>query len=132
MSNEVPVVRSIVAVAAGFFTSTVLSLGGDLAFRRLSPEAFDVGGRAVDEGALFIMMGYEALFVLLAGYVTARLAIRRPLTHALVAGVIILLARAFSVFLTWETGPTWFHIGILVLIIPVALLGAKLRDLLTT
>jgi hypothetical protein len=73
-------------------------------------------------------LAYEALFALIAGYVTARLAIRRPLEHALVMGAIVVIARAATVFATWDTAPAWFHLGILILIIPVALLGAKLRD----
>ena len=129
MSGEVPVVRSIVAVAAGFFASTVMSLGGDIAFRRMSPEAFDSEGHARTDGALFTMMGYEALFVFIAGYVTARLAIRRPLAHALVMGAIVLLARASTVFLTWDAAPPWFQLGVLLLIVPIALLGAKACEL---
>lgn len=129
MSGEVPLVRSVVAVAAGFFASMVMTLGGDIAFRRVSPDAFDADGHARSDGALFTMMGYEALFVLVAGYVTARLAIRRPLAHALAMGAVVLLARASTVFLTWDTAPPWFHLGILLLIIPVALLGAKVSEL---
>lgn len=131
MSNEVPAVRSIVAVAAGFFASTVMSLGGDIAFRRLSPESFDASGHASGDGALFVILGYEALFALVAGYVTARLAIRRTYAHALAMAGIVTLARAATVAVTWHTAPPWFHLGILILIIPVALLGAKLREWLT-
>jgi hypothetical protein len=130
MSNEVPVVRSIVAVAAGFFAATVMSLGGDLAFRRMSPDAFDANGHARGDGTLFIMMSYEALFVLIAGYVTARLAIRRTYAHALVMAAVVLLARGSTVLLTWDTAPPWFHLGVLLLIVPLALLGVKLRELL--
>ena len=88
-----------------------------------------MGIKASGDGALFTMMGYETLFVLVAGYVTARLAIRRPLAHALAMGTVVLLARTFTVFLTWDTHPPWFHLGILLLIIPVALLGAKVSEL---
>ena len=130
MSGEVPVVRSIVAVAAGFFASTVMSLGGDLAFRRTSPDAFDANGHARADSTLFIMMGYEALFVLIAGYVTARLAIRRVYAHAVAMAGVVLLMRASTVFLTWDAAPPWFHLGVLLLIVPLALLGPKLKELL--
>lgn len=131
MSNDVPVVRSIVAVAAGFFASNVMSLGGDLLFRRVSPQAFDAKGIAHSDGALFTIMGYEALFALVAGYVTARLAIRRPMTHALVMSGLVLLGRVPTAFIAWDMAPPWFHIGVLLLIAPVALLGAKLSELRT-
>ena len=129
MANDVPVVRSIVAVAAGFFASNVMSLGGDLLFRRVSPHAFDAQGFARSDGTLFTVMGYEALFVLIAGYVTARLAIRRPMTHALVMGALVLLGRVPTALVAWSAAPPWFHIGVLLLIVPVALLGAKLSGL---
>ena len=131
MANDVPVVRSIVAVAAGFFASNVLSLGGDLLFRRASSDAFDDKGFARGDGTLFTIMGYETLFALIAGYVTARLAIRHPITHALVMGGLVLLGRVPTALVAWSTAPPWFHIGVLLLIIPAALLGAKLSELRT-
>jgi hypothetical protein len=129
MANDVPVVRSIVAVAAGFFASNVLSLGGDLLFRRLSPDAFDDKGLARGDGTLFTIMGYEALFALIAGYVTARIAIRRPMAHALVMGGLVLLGRVPTALVAWSTAPAWFHIGVMLLIVPAALLGVKLSEL---
>ena len=129
MPGEVPAVRSIVAVAAGFFASTVMSLGGDIAFRRMSPGSFDAQGHASSESTLFVTLGYEALFVLVAGYVTARLAIRRIYAHALGMAGILLLARAFTVLVTWDTAPLWFQLGVLILIVPMALIGAKLSEL---
>lgn len=129
MPGEVPVVRSVIAVLAGFFASMVMSLGADLAFRRMSPESFDAEGQAANEGTLFVIMGYETLFAAVAGYVTARLAIRRPLAHALIMGAVVLAGRLFTAILAWSSVPAWFHVGVLVLIVPAALLGAKLGEL---
>ncbi|MEJ1964258.1 MAG: hypothetical protein WDO56_23015 [Gammaproteobacteria bacterium] len=109
----------------------MMSLGGDLLFRRVSPAAFDAKGTAHGDGTLFIIMGYEALFALIAGYVTARLAIRRPMTHALAMGGLVLLGRIPTALLAWDTAPPWFHIGVMLLIVPAALLGAKLSELRT-
>ena len=131
MPGDVPVVHSIVAVAAGFFTSTVMSLGGDIAFRHFSPDAFDAEGHARNDSSLFITMGYEGLFALIAGYVTARLAIRQPMTHTLVMAGVVLLGRVPTAIVAWSTAPPWFHIGVMVLIVPAALLGAKLSELRT-
>jgi hypothetical protein len=110
-SGEVPVVRSVVAVGAGFFAVMVLSAAADVAFKGASFE---------------VKLGYELLFVLAAGYVTARIAIRRPLFHALVMGALVLAGRALISAAAWDVTPAWFNVGILVLILPVALLGAKL------
>ena len=125
MPGEVPVVRSIVAVAAGFFASTVMSLGADLAFRRMSPASFDAEGQPTGEGTLFGIMAYEVLFAAVAGYVTARLAIRKPLAHALIMGIVVLVGRVPTAILAWNSAPVWFHLGVLLMIVPAALLGAK-------
>ena len=128
-SGDVPVVRSIVAVTAGFFTVMVLSAAADVAFGSISPNAFDAQGQASADGALFIKLAYEATFALIAGYVTARIAVRRPFNHALVMGAFVLAGRAFISVLTWDVAPLWFNLGVLAVIVPAALLGAKLSEL---
>jgi len=125
-SGEVPIVRSIVAVGAGFFTVMVLSAAADVAFTGMSPNAFDENGHARADSSLFIKLAYEMLFAFLAGYVTARIAVRRPYFHAAVMGGLVLAGRALIAFAAWDVTPPWFNIGILMLILPVALLGAKL------
>jgi len=109
-SGEVPIVRSIVAVGAGFFAFMVLSAAADAAFK----------------GTPFVRLGYETACTFLAGYVTARIAIRRPFFHTLIMAAIVLAGRALIAFAAWDVSPPWFNIGVLLLIIPVALLGAKL------
>jgi hypothetical protein len=107
----VPVVRSIVAVAAGFFAVMVLSAAADVFFK-----SAPLGAR----------MAYEAAFAFAAGYVTARIAIRKPFTHVMAMAVLVLAGRAFIAVASWDVFPLWFNVGVLALIIPVALLGAKL------
>ena len=129
MANDVPVVRSVVSVAAGFFAVMVLGAAADVVLAHVSPNAFDAQGRARLESTLFIKLAYETLFALIAGYVTARIAVRKPFTHVLVMAAIVLAGRAFIAALTWDVAPLWFNLGVLVLIIPAALLGAKLSEL---
>jgi hypothetical protein len=119
-------------VLAGFFASTVMSLAADILFRRLSPASFNAEGQAIGDGALFAMMGYEALFAAIAGYTTARIAIRRPFAHAVIMGALVLLGRVPTAFVTWDTAPPWFHLGVFFLVIPTALLGAKVCALRAT
>ncbi len=65
MSHDVPVVRSIVSVAAGFLYGDGARRGGGLILAQASP-------------TLVIKLAYETLFALLAGYITARIAVRKP------------------------------------------------------
>lgn len=129
MSHDVPVVRSIVSVAAGFFTVMVLGAAADVVLTQALPNAFDAQGHARAESTLFIKLAYETLFALLAGYITARIAIRKPFTHVLVMAAIVLAGRALIAVASWDVVPLWFNLGVLVLIVPAALLGAKLSEL---
>ena len=131
MAHDVPVVRSVVSVAAGFFAVMVLGAAADIVLSQVSTNAFDAHGHARAESTLFIKLGYETLFALLAGYITARIAVRKPFTHVLVMSAIVLAGRAFIAVATWDVVPLWFNLGVLVLIIPAALLGAKVSELRT-
>ncbi len=67
---------------------------------------------------------------MLAGYITARIAAaQRPLFHVLVMAGMVLIGRALISIAAWDVTPPWFNLGVLVLIIPAALLGAKLSEL---
>jgi len=116
MSHDVPVVRSIVSVAAGFFTVMVLGAAADVILAQASP-------------TLVIKLAYETLFALLAGYITARIAVRKPFLHVLIMAIIVLVGRALIAVATWDVVPLWFSVGVLVLIVPAALAGAKLSEL---
>jgi hypothetical protein len=108
-------VRSVVAVGAGFFAIQVLGLGADIAIGSKVP--------------LTARLVYIAAFELLAGYLTARLAIRKPLTHALVLALIMLVTSGAIAIMTWDAALAWYHIVTLVLIVPVILLGGKLGEM---
>ena len=129
MSNDVPVVRSVVAVAAGFFAVMVLGAAADVVLGQVSPDAFDAQGHARAASVLFIKLAYETVFALFAGYLTARIAVRKPFMHVLVMAALVLAGRAFIAVATWDVVPLWFNLGVLVLIVPAALLGAKVSEL---
>jgi hypothetical protein len=128
-SHDVPVVRSIVAVAAGFFTVMVLGAAADVVLANAVPNAFDAQGHARAESTLLIKLAYETMFALLAGYITARIAVRKPFVHVLIMAIIVLVGRALIALAAWDVLPKWFNLGVLVLLIPAALAGAKLSEL---
>lgn len=122
-------VRSAVAIAAGFFADAVLPLVGDAAFRALAPEAFDDRGFVRDGANLLVVLAYLAIFECVGGFITARLAIRSPLKHALALGILVLaLSLALTVF-TWGSAPAWYQIAALAIIVPMSLAGGKLAGL---
>jgi hypothetical protein len=118
VAHDVPIVRSVVAVLAGFFAVMMLGAVADMMLERAAPP-----------NALVIKLAYETGFALIAGYIAARVGVRKPLQHALIMATLVLAGRAIIAALTWKDAPPWFHIAVLVLIVPAALLGAKLCEL---
>ena len=68
---------------------------------------------------------------MIAGYVTARLAPRRPMQHALIGGALGFVASAIGAAATWNRGlgPHWYPLALIVLAVPQAWAGAKLHVL---
>ena len=128
MSNDVPVVRSVVSVAAGFFAFMVLGAAADMVLSSTSPGNLEAVRHSNDTSALLVQLAYETAFALVSGYITARIAVRKPFLHVLVMSAIIFAGRAFIAALAWNATPAWLNVGVLVLLVPAALLGAKLSE----
>ena len=120
--------RSIAAVLAGFVLIAALSFGADAALRQAMPAAFDASGRVESTAVLLLIMGYVGLFAVTGCYLTARLAPRRPMLHALVLGALGLAFNVAGSVAMWETAPAWYHLASLALVMPYAWLGGRLRE----
>ena len=123
-----PIVRSILAVVAGFVLIVVLSFGADFVLRTAAPQAFGPAGNTHDPAMLVAVMGYVLLFVVLGSFVTGWLAPARPLRHALILGVLGLLLTLIPTVMFWRDTPAWYHFGVLVAILPAAWLGGTVRE----
>jgi hypothetical protein len=119
--------RSIVALLAGFLANIFLSLGTDIALHAIG--IFPALGQPMAGGLLPIAMAYRAVYAVASSYVTARLAPDRPMGHALVGGVIGVVLNIAGIVATWNSGlgPHWYPLALLVITMPTAWLGGKLR-----
>lgn len=121
-------VRSILAIVAGFIFIAALSLGADAVLRASMPGVFSPTGRIDSVPVLLLIIGYVFVFAVAGCYLTARLAPRRPLMHALVLGVLGLLFNIAGTIAVWESAPAWYHAVALLLVMPAAWLGGRLRE----
>ncbi len=119
--------RSILAVIAGSVVWMITALGMDSILMALAPSLFDANGRVESVPALLFMAFYSVLFSILGGYVTALLARRRELLHAFILGLLQLAMGIAATIKFWDTAPLWFHLLILVLLVPANVFGGQLR-----
>jgi hypothetical protein len=123
------ILQSIGAVVAGAAVSIILEVGTDSAMRAagIFPKA-----EGSMSNALFILAtAYRTIYGVLGAYITARLAPNRPMMHALILGALGTVAAAAGAIAMWNKmpaiGPKCYAFALIVLALPPAWLGAKLR-----
>ena len=120
--------RSILAVVVGYLLIAFLSVGGDALVHSMFPNAYGADRRLEDTGLLLVTMLYVAIFAILGCYVTARLAPRDPMKHALILGALGVVTQVAMWSVAWNTAPAWFHVVSLALVMPYAWIGGRIRE----
>jgi hypothetical protein len=119
--------RSAVAIVAGFLCVAVLSLGTDQILHMLGAyPPWDEPMRDVEDNLLALF--YRSIYAVVGGYVTARLAPSSPMRHVLVLGCIGTLLSALGAYaaITMDMGPAWYPIALVVSALPLTWLGGCL------
>ena len=83
------------------------------------------------DAALLLATVYRTVYGVGGSYLIARLAPDRPMQHALVGGVVGLAVSIVGAAVTWNRGPAfgphWYPLALIVLALPTAWVGGKLR-----
>lgn len=119
--------RSIGAVIMGFVAVFVLSLGTDQLLHVL--KVYPPWGEPMHEPRLNLLaLSYRIVYTILGGYITARLAPRNPVRHALILGIVGFVISLVGVIATipMNLGPAWYPIALAVTAIPCTWLGGIL------
>jgi len=123
--------RSIGAVLAGMFVGIVLTLATDIVLHVAG--VFPPWGQSMVgfDAALLLATVYRTVYGVGGSYLIARLAPDRPMQHALVGGVVGLAVSIVGAAVTWNRGPAfgphWYPVALIVLALPTAWVGGKLR-----
>ena len=107
--------RSVLAIVAGFFFIGLLAFGTDQVVRGLYPSAF-------------FSVIYVGVYAIAGCWLAAALAGRRPMLHALILGVLGLALNLAGAASTLRLYPTWYTVVSLLLVMPYAWIGGKLRE----
>ncbi len=121
------IVQSAGALIAGFIVNVALSLGMDAALR--AAVILPALGVPMTDAQSLLATVYRTLIAIVGSYVVARLAPHHPLEHALLGGAIGMALAAIGAIATWNRGlgPHWYPVALVVLALPTAWAGGKIR-----
>ncbi|HLK05721.1 MAG TPA: hypothetical protein VKT53_14885 [Candidatus Acidoferrum sp.] len=128
-SGQGSIGRSILAVVAGFVVVIVISLGTDVLLHYVA--GFPKLGEIYSDRQFLWAAIYRTIYGIVGSYITARLAPRRPMKHALIGAAIGIVLSSLAAAATWNQvpslGPHWYPVSLIVGALPTAWLGAQLH-----
>jgi hypothetical protein len=117
--------RSIAAVVAGLVAIFAVTTATDLVLHATG--VFPPVDAPPMSSALFALaFAYRFVFDVAGCYLTARLAPRRPMQHALALGSIGVVLSLAGAIAMWGAGPAWYPLGLAASALPCAWLGGRL------
>ena len=119
--------RSVVAILSGFLALMVLGLGFDYMLMSFYPGAYDVDGSTQNQKVLLLTVLFATGNHTLGAYVTAVVAKRAEVRHAIVLGCTILLVAVPTTIARWGHAPLWYHSVLLLSVLPLCYLGGLVR-----
>jgi hypothetical protein len=103
-------VRSILAVVAGFCATGILIVGTTQGVMAAFPAAFDARGGTSSVPMLLVMHLYVALYAIFGCWLAARLAPSNPMRHALIVGALGVALNGYNVSMAWDLFPWWSNV----------------------
>lgn len=119
--------RSALAILAGFTLWTLLWLSSNASLQAMLPDAFGPDNAPGNNGILLMILLLSIVFSLLAGYVAALIA-QKKVSKTLWGLALLQLGVGIFVQLQyWDVMPLWYHFSFLALLVPGILIGGRLR-----
>jgi len=119
--------RQALAVIAGYVLWSILWLGLNQSLLMLGILTPSSTEPLTSAKPLLLLLVGSVLWSLASGYVTARIAGSAWAPCAITLGVLLLLTGVFVEIQVWYRVPLWYHLSFLVLLVPMTLLGARMR-----
>jgi hypothetical protein len=119
--------KQILGVIIGFILWSVLWLSLNQLLLVLGIMSPAVTEPLTNATPLLVLLVGSVLISLISGYVAARIAGLAWALPAVALGVLLLATGVFVQLKLWYLIPLWYHLAFLLLLIPMTLLGARLR-----
>ena len=124
------ILRSVGAVVAGLLVVIIITTATDALLHATG--IFPPWGQPMSDSLFLLAFAYRIVYGIVGGYITARLAPDKPVMHAVVLGAIGFVLSLAGAAATWnrgpEFGPKWYPLALIVIAIPTAWLGGKLKS----
>lgn len=120
-------IRSVLAVALGYVVMLVAFLGAETALTAVAPTLIPAKGQPTDPLYFVFQLVTGFFFISIGGYVTAMLAGRSEMKHALGLGALSIAMSIVSRLQYPGDEPLWYSIALMFLAIPGALAGGYYR-----
>ncbi|HEX8273849.1 MAG TPA: hypothetical protein VF615_14520 [Longimicrobiaceae bacterium] len=118
--------RSAGAVLAGLLAIVGLSTAADAVLHATG--VYPPFPEVMADGLFLLATAYRVVFGVAGCWLTARLAPRSPMRHALALGGIGTALSAAGAAAMWEYGPAWYSLAIIAISFPCAWAGARLHE----
>jgi hypothetical protein len=123
--------RSALAIVAGFVVVVVLSLLTDEILHLL--KVYPPWEQVMSDRLFGLATAYRAVYNVVGCYLAARLAPAHPMRHAMLLGWVGVFVALLGAVATWNQqpplGPHWYSVTLVVIALPCAWLGGKLREM---
>jgi hypothetical protein len=130
--------RIILGAIAGFIVWTILLLGSDLIWVMLSPDGYGKHQTEfqaaiknqtpfmADSLVLIVAVIRSAILSIITGFIAALIA-KENFKSPVLLGIFLFAFGLFINSIAWSNVPLWYHLGILLPLIPMTILGGKLN-----
>jgi hypothetical protein len=112
--------KSTVAIFAGFMVIVLLSVATDAVF-------FARVETGIADSRLAVALAYRCLYAVAGAYVTAQMAPRRPVLHALILGIVGTALAVAGAAVMWDRGQHWYPLALIATALPCAWLGGRIQ-----
>lgn len=130
--------KIILGIVVGFIVWSILWVGSDAIFAVISPSwgktSADFQAATANktpftlDSWIFVVLLVKSFIVsIISGYVTVLIA-RENLKSTVGLGILLLIFGIFIQSSVWNYMPLWYHIPFLLMLIPMTILGGKLKS----
>lgn len=120
--------RTILGVIVGFSCWSVLWVGADAILRAVWT-SYDESVRAMtfSSSMLVVPLVLSAIVSMVSGFIAALIA-GESTKSPLILGILLLVFGIYVQIGVWDKIPLWYHLAFWILLIPMTVLGGRLRN----